>query len=49
MAGAFAFLVSNRLRRPFVALVCLVAAQALLGLASCQPEPTPMAAKVGHP
>lgn len=45
MTGAIAFFVSKRQQRQAAALLCLMAAQ-LLVLASCQPEPTPMAAKV---
>jgi hypothetical protein len=31
-----------------MALLCLLAAQMALTVASCQPEPTPMAAKLAH-
>ncbi len=46
MAVATAFIVSKRLQRPAAALLCLLAAQMALGAASCQPEPSPMAAKI---
>lgn len=46
MTANLAIFVSKRLQRPAAALLCLMAAQLLLGLASCQPEPTPMAARV---
>jgi len=46
MASQVAIFVSKRLQRPAAAFLCLMAAQLLLGLASCQPEPTPMAARV---
>lgn len=47
MAARTAIYVSKRLQRPAVALLCLFAAQLLMTLASCQPEPTPMAARAG--
>lgn len=40
-----AIFVSKRLQRAAFAIVCLVAAQFVL--ASCQPEPSAMAARVG--
>jgi hypothetical protein len=45
MAGDIALFVSKRLQRPAAAFICLVAVQ-VFGLASCHPEPTPMAARV---
>jgi len=45
MARDLALFVSKRLQRPAAALLCLVAVQ-LAVLASCHPEPTPMAARV---
>lgn len=42
---AFIF-VSKRLQRPAAALLCLMAAQLLISLSSCQPEPTPMTVRV---
>lgn len=44
MAADAAIFVSKRLQRAAFAVVCLIAAQ--FALASCQPEPTAMAAKV---
>ena len=46
MAASVAFFVSKRLQRPAAAMLCLMAAQLLLGLASCEPEPAAMAARV---
>jgi hypothetical protein len=46
MAAQVAIFVSKRLQRPAAALLCLMAAQLLFTVASCQPEPTPMAARV---
>jgi len=46
MAATVAIFVSKRLQRPAAAMLCLLAAQLMLGLASCHPEPTPMAARV---
>jgi hypothetical protein len=45
MVGDIIIFVSKRLQRPAAALLCLMAIQ-LFVLASCQPEPTPMAARV---
>jgi hypothetical protein len=47
MAAKAAIYVSKRLQRPVVAIMCLFAAQLIMTLASCQPEPTPMAARAG--
>jgi hypothetical protein len=44
MAAAAAIFVSKRLQRAAFAFLCLVAAQ--LALASCEPEPSAMAARV---
>lgn len=44
MAADAAIFVSKRLQRAAFAFLCLVAAQ--LVLASCEPEPTPFAARV---
>ena len=44
MAAAAASFVSKRLQRAAFAFLCLVAAQ--LVLASCEPEPSAMAARV---
>jgi hypothetical protein len=46
MAGDLMIFVSKRLQRPAAALLCLIAAQLVLTLASCEPEPSPMAARV---
>lgn len=46
MAGDLAIFVSKRLQRPAAALLCLIAAQLVLQLASCEPEPAAMAARV---
>ena len=46
MTADLVLFVSKRLQRPAAALLCLMAAQMLLGLASCEPEPSPMAARV---
>jgi hypothetical protein len=45
MVGDIIIFVSKRLQRPAAALLCLMAIQMAV-LASCQPEPTPMAARV---
>jgi hypothetical protein len=47
MAAKAAIYVSKRLQRPVVAIMCLFAAQLIMTLASCQPEPTAMAARAG--
>ena len=44
MAAEAAIFVSKRLQRAAFAIVCLIAAQ--FALASCQAEPSPMAARV---
>lgn len=44
MAADTAIFVSKRLQRAAFAVLCLIAAQFVL--ASCEPEPTPMAARV---
>lgn len=44
MAAEAAIFVSKRLQRAAFAVVCLIAAQFMV--ASCQPEPTAMAARV---
>ena len=44
MAADTAIFVSKRLQRACFAVLCLIAAQFVL--ASCEPEPTPMAARV---
>jgi hypothetical protein len=46
MAGVIAIFVSKRLQRPVAALLCLMAIQLVSQLASCEAEPTAMAAKV---
>jgi len=46
MAGDIAIFVSKRLQRAAAALLCLMAIQLLFSLASCEPEPTAMAARV---
>jgi hypothetical protein len=46
MAAATAIFVSKRLQRPAAALLCLMMAQLILSLASCEAEPTPMVARV---
>jgi hypothetical protein len=38
--------VSKRLQRPAAAILCLMMAQLVLALASCEPEPAAMAARV---
>jgi hypothetical protein len=43
MAADAAIFVSKRLQRAAFAILCLIVAQ--FALASCQPEPTPMAAR----
>ncbi|PVM92621.1 hypothetical protein DDF62_05725 [Caulobacter radicis] len=45
MAADTAIFVSKRLQRAAFAVLCLIAAQFVL--ASCEPEPSPMAARVG--
>jgi hypothetical protein len=49
MAARVAVFVSKRLQRAFMALLCLTMAQFVFALASCQPEPLPMAVKVAIP
>ena len=46
MAAQVATFVSKRLQRASAALVCLTMAQLLIVLASCHPEPLPMAVRV---
>ena len=46
MAARTAIFVSKRLQRPAAALLCLMTAQLLFTLASCEAEPTAMAARV---
>jgi hypothetical protein len=47
MVNEMLIFVSKRLQRPAAAMLCLIAAQLLLGLASCEPnEPAAMAARV---
>jgi len=46
MAGDIALFVSKRLQRPVAALLCLMAIQLVGALASCEAEPSPMAARV---
>jgi hypothetical protein len=46
MAARTAIFVSKRLQRPAAALLCLMTAQLLFTLASCEPEPSAMAARV---
>jgi len=46
MAGSVALFVSKRLQRPVAALLCLMAIQLVSTLASCEAEPSAMAAKV---
>jgi hypothetical protein len=45
VSGMFIF-VSKRLQRPAAALLCLMAIQLVSALASCEPEPSAMAARV---
>jgi hypothetical protein len=44
MAADAAIFVSKRLQRAAIAILCLIAAQ--LVLASCEPEPSAMAARI---
>ena len=46
MAGVIAIFVSKRLQRAAAAILCLMAVQLVSMLASCQPEPTAMAARI---
>jgi len=46
MAGVIAIFVSKRLQRAFAAILCLMTIQFVSMLASCEPEPTAMAARV---
>jgi hypothetical protein len=46
MAGDLMIFVSKRLQRPAAAFLCLIAAQLVFALASCEPEPSAMAARV---
>jgi len=51
MAGVIAIFVSKRLQRAAAAFLCLMTIQLISLLASCEPEPTAMAARVAisHP
>ena len=44
MAAAAAIFVSKRLQRPAFAILCLIAAQLALSMASCEPEQVAMGA-----
>jgi len=46
MAARTAIFVSKRLHRPAAALLCLTTALLLFSRASCEPEPSAMAARV---
>jgi hypothetical protein len=46
MAADTAIDVSKRLRRPGLALMCLITMQVLVSLSTCHPEQLPMAARV---
>ena len=46
MARDIAIFVSKRLQRPAAALLCLMTIQLVASLASCEAEPSAMAAKV---
>jgi hypothetical protein len=46
MAADIALFVSKRLQRPVAALMCLMAVQMVTVLASCEPEPAAMTARV---
>jgi hypothetical protein len=46
MAGGIAIFVSKRLQRAVAAILCLMAIQFVSLLASCEPEPAAMAARV---
>lgn len=46
MAVTAAIFVSKRLQRAFMALLCLTTAQLITTLASCEAEPSAMAARV---
>ena len=46
MAADIAIFVSKRLQRVAAAILCLIAIQFLFLLASCEPEPVAMAARV---
>jgi hypothetical protein len=46
MGAKAAIFVSKRLQRPAFAFLCLVTAQLVLALASCEAEPAAMAARV---
>jgi uncharacterized membrane protein YccC len=50
MAAQIATFVSKRLQRVSIALICLTMAQLMVVLASCHPEPLPMATRtaIGH-
>jgi hypothetical protein len=45
MASKAAVSVSKRIGKVLLAALCLITAQALLGLASCEPANSPMAAR----
>ena len=46
MAVTAAIFVSKRLQRVGFAFICLITAQMLITLSSCEPEPSAMAARV---
>ena len=46
MAVAAAAFVSKRLQRAAFSILCLISAQLLISLSSCEPEVAPMAARV---
>ena len=46
MAAAAAVFVSKRLQRAALAVLCIITAQATISLSSCEPEMTPMAARI---
>lgn len=48
MSKAAAINVSKRIRQAGLAILCLITAQALLAVASCEPELAPMAARAAH-
>lgn len=46
MVASILVFVSKRLQRPAAAMLCLMVVQLAGAVASCQPEPTAMAARV---
>jgi len=46
MAGDLVIFVSKRLQRPAAAILCLIAAQLVIALASHPPDPAPTAVRV---